>query len=330
MITDSQKTKFHDLINSAKKILLINSKPDADSIGSSGALNLYISNSFQDKQAESYSPSPLPKRLKFLAEFFKLNINKISSSDYDLVIYLDGVNLKAENTFYKDKLSYDCKFIYLDHHDEQTVPQDFVALIDSSYESTCRVIFDLIGEKIDENIATLLYAGIIDDSGNFTYSKTNSSTIKAAYELSEKGANRDLIVRNLYESLPASAIEILPELIRNSTYNPDLRLRIIKVTSSIQKMFDTDELNQTISFSIGNFFRVLDNTDIICLLRERTDSETSFSLRKRNYLNDINLGEIAKKLGWGGHKEASGGIVKNNLSETETIITSLIAECSKI
>ena len=84
------------------------------------------------------------------------------------------------------------KKVVIDHHDlSKTSIKDAIIINDTEVSSTCEMITELIefyDVEIESYYATVLLAGIVLDTNNFTL-KTNPGTYYAAYYLSSLGAS---------------------------------------------------------------------------------------------------------------------------------------------
>src|SRR5690606_17232577 len=77
--------------------------------------------------------------------------------------------------------------------------------ISSDTAATAEMIFEFSQEislKLDIEIANLLYAGILDDTGSFCFSNTTGNTLRVAGALIDAGANPAVISNYLYFQVP--------------------------------------------------------------------------------------------------------------------------------
>ena len=101
--------------------------------------------------------------------------------------------------------------LVIDHHDlSKSSLKDAIMINDTEVSSTCEMITELIefyDVEIESYYATVLLAGIVLDTNNFTL-KTTPETYYAAYYLSSLGASAKK-VQYLYNNLKSQVMEYL-------------------------------------------------------------------------------------------------------------------------
>jgi hypothetical protein len=146
--------------------------------------------------------------------------------------------------------------------DNETENQNFgeVNLVDIKSSSICEICTSLInsfGEDIiDENIATLLLAGIIWRSENFRNSKTKPETFKTASFLIEKGGNHQKIIQNFYKTKSLSQIKLLGQVLKKLSFNREKGFYSANLTEqdfkdSQSSSKDLSQVLQELKFSFG-------------------------------------------------------------------------------
>jgi phosphoesterase RecJ-like protein len=101
--------------------------------------------------------------------------------------------------------------VVIDHHAQGTAFGS-MRLIDAAAAATAELIASLIDELgvgLDEAIATCLYAGLASDTGSFRYAATSPGSHRLAARLLEAGAEHDTISMLLWDSRPASYLQVL-------------------------------------------------------------------------------------------------------------------------
>ena len=122
----------------------------------------------------------------------KLTIDKYldPKESKNLIIILD--TNKSELTQSKDLLKKINRRIVIDHHDiGKTSIKEGLLIIDDEVSSACEMVTRLLEEfdvEIEPYYATVLLAGIVLDTNNFTL-KTRAETYYAAYYLASLGAS---------------------------------------------------------------------------------------------------------------------------------------------
>lgn len=195
-----QRGALNKAINKAKTVFLMGHKDlDLDALGSSIGMYLLL----KRKRKECYiivddltHELGVEKVLRELEGCIKIikseNIEKYMNprDSKNLLLILD--TNKADLVQNKELLKkFDNKLI-IDHHDlSKSSIKDAVIINDTDVSSTCEMITELIeyyDVEIESYYATVLLAGIVLDTNNFTL-KTNPGTYYAAYYLSSLGAS---------------------------------------------------------------------------------------------------------------------------------------------
>ena len=195
-----QRGALNKAINKAKTVFLMGHKDlDLDALGSSIGMYLLL----KRKRKECYiivddltHELGVEKVLRELEGCIKIikseNIAKYMNprDSKNLLLILD--TNKADLVQNKELLKkFDNKLI-IDHHDlSKSSIKDAVIINDTDVSSTCEMITELIeyyDVEIESYYATVLLAGIVLDTNNFTL-KTNPGTYYAAYYLSSLGAS---------------------------------------------------------------------------------------------------------------------------------------------
>lgn len=133
--------------------------------------------------------------------------NDISSSlgkfIHDLIIVVDCPNQDSLGPIYQDNKEFfdQIDIINIDTNKENTNFGN-LDIINSDLISTSEIIFDLFNTKdnnyLNEQVATILYTGIVSRTSNFQSSNVNAQVLKTAAELIKLGADKQRVVTSLY------------------------------------------------------------------------------------------------------------------------------------
>lgn len=128
---------------------------------------------------------------------------RTSGYRYDLIITLDTPDLESLGKIYEENTDffYNTPIINIDHSSEN---EQFgqINMVDLTASSTSELVFDLIEEYdikvINEELATSLLTGIFTATDSFKSPYITPKTLNIASKLILAGAQRDVIVKNLY------------------------------------------------------------------------------------------------------------------------------------
>lgn len=307
----SESLPILEEIKKASKILInCHRSPDSDSVGS--ALGLSRALEIMGKDVLVICPSDIPPDLQFLSgsnEIAKrVDFSNFNFSDYDLFITLDSSSygmVSGSNEIEKTK---DVPIVVIDHHPSNT-GYGIINLIDEKMTSTGELLFRLFEDwevSPDQITANCLLTGIIGDTGCFMYQNVGEDTLKIAARLISLGADKDNIVYNIYRNINFSELKVWGKIIENMQM--DKVNRFVWSTLSVTDCKDYVNLENVKEDAANLFFSIVRDTDFGIIMQEMEGGELSVSLRSRS---DFDVSQIAKELGGGGHKAASGVRIEN-------------------
>lgn len=295
-ISQKELENFKKFIDEASTIAIsAHINPDGDALGS--ALGLRKSLELYGKKSDVIKISEVDDYLKFLPQidFYK----NPSKKEYDLFIIVDCSEFdridKAIEICKKSK-----KVLVIDHHEGGSIKTD-LNIIHSDSPASCELVYEIIKRlnlPIDKEIATLLYAGLVTDTGRFLYSNISELTFYTAADLYKIGADFEMIYKNLYQNKEISKLQFENHLLNKVEFKKPYAL--VGVSQKICKDFGVQIGD---SESVVNMLRDLKGIEVACLVKEYGENEFKISLRSKDYLD---VSKIARDNGGGGHIRASG------------------------
>ena len=295
-ISQKELEKFKNFIDKANSIgISAHINPDGDALGS--ALGLRKSLELYGKKAEVIKISQVDDYLKFLPQIE--NYKDPSQKEYDLFIIVDCSEFDRI-----DKAIEICKnsknVLVIDHHKGGSIKTD-LNIIHSDSPASCELVYEIIKRlnlPMDKEIATLLYAGLVTDTGRFLYSNISELTFYTAADLYKIGADFEMIYKNLYQNKEISKLQFENHLLNKVEFKKPYAL--VGVSQKTCKDFGVQMGD---SESVVNMLRDLKGIEVACLVKEYGENEYKISLRSKDYLD---VSEIARNNGGGGHIRASG------------------------
>lgn len=284
-------------------------KPDGDALGSQIGLKKSILLTFPNKNV--FAVGEESDYLNFAEK-----MDDISDDTYNdaLVIVVDtgAEHLISDKRYTNGKL-----LIKIDHHIPQGDYGD-IRLVDTSCESCCSIITQLIKNtklKIDSDIATYLYLGMVTDSGRFRFQSTTSNTFLNAAYLLENGADFDFIFKNIYTD---NLNNVLLKAKMTLKYEV-LDSGVAFLKNNYQTCIDFNIEPYTLGKTTVNLMSGVKEVSIWGSFTELSDGKVVIELRSNKF--DIN--QIAVKYGGGGHLQASGTTV-DNWNVADQVINDLV------
>jgi phosphoesterase RecJ-like protein len=310
-----------ECIRNKQHILLITHvNPDGDAVGSLLGLGLYLEQ--QGHEVTMLAPTPLPIYTHRLRSVDRIQVYSASPvysetielpESVDLIMLVDTGDVQRIARVYHDQQAYleARPMIIIDHHATNS-GEGLINLIDASLSSNCELLYQLLrawNAQITPDIATPLLMGITTDTQSFKTSNTTPSALRAAADLIEAGAERALIMRDVYSSIPIETAKLLSLALSELKQAGDVAWT--HVTQVMQRsVHATDDAAAEVTDYIAN----LGGLKATALFKERRDGSVKVSLRS---IPGIDVAAVAQHFGGGGHRQAAGATLEGPLSDAE-------------
>lgn len=255
-------------------------------------------------------------------------------SKFDLIVTVDTATVDQLGVIYQGNVDffYNTPLINIDHHASNEY-FGTVNLIDVTAASATEILFKVIQslEKsldkeaalIDEDIATLLLAGIITDTGSFQNANTTPKSFAAAAALLRLGARQQEIVKNVYKTKELSTLKLWGTVLSRLRYDRDNRL--VWSVISLADFAETGSKSEETGGIIDELMSNAPGAEIIVLMKEKEGKLVSCSLRTTTPA--VNASDLAGHFGGGGHPQAAGFRLRGkSLEEAEQEILAFLKE----
>ena len=152
-----------------------------------------------------------------------------------------------------------------------------------------------LGVQLDEQLAELLYTGILYDTGGFRYSLTTATTLDVAADLVRHGAPLDVIADRVFNSSSLAQVKMMGKAVESLKLVEDGRIAVLHLGEREMGTANTDKA--------VNYGLMIRGVEVTLLLKEDSHEHYRVSLRSRARV-DVN--KVAAAFGGGGHNRASG------------------------
>jgi tRNA nucleotidyltransferase (CCA-adding enzyme) len=191
-----------------------------------------------------------------------------------------------------------------DHHPD--TPDDLKGDVEviRPVGSTSTIFTQLFRERgisITKDEATLLSMGVYEDTGSFNYTTTTPEDLEAASWLLEQGANLHTVSQSIARELTVYQLGLLNDLIKSAVNYTIQGIDIVVAKLALTEYVDEFAL-------LVRRFMVMENLNVIFAL---AGMEERIYLIARSRVPEVNVGEIAREFGGGGHASAASATVKN-------------------
>ena len=284
------------VLTSNNIVLLCHNNPDGDAIGST--LAMYHTFKKLGKEVDIVINKP-PKRFNFLKGF--QDIKEDSTKDYDTAIILDTANIDRVNDP-SDILNKVKRKYVIDHHISNTKYGD-ENLVEER-PACCQIVYELIKElniEITKELGESLMTGLLTDTGGFSHQNVLPSTFAMAEDLS-KIVNISSLYDKALRTITRNQFNIKKIALDNLEFYYDGKVAISYITE--EDMINTG-VDQNDCGILVNIPLEIEGIEVSIFLRKYKE-EIRVSLRSKH----INVNEIVKVFGGGGHINAAGVTVK--------------------
>ena len=310
------KSSIFKLIEESNSILLLtHESPDGDAIGSvMGFYHMLVS---INKNVDIVVPI-IPDRFTFLSSIDKI-VDK-SDKNYDLAIVLDCANRERigqnNNEFSRCK-----KSISIDHHTSNNGFCD-INYVEEETAACSQVIYYLFKNwniSINKKIGEALAVGLLTDSCGFRNDNVDKNSFLMASELLDLGIKIHKLYFNVLSKKTMAKYLLMKMVLDRLEFYGENKIAFSYISKEDLENVDAKPGEHEGLVDLG---RHIDGVEVSIFMREDNGYRISF---RSNGLIDVN--EVAKKFGGGGHKMAAAAILCGSFKE---IKESLVEEVIKV
>jgi bifunctional oligoribonuclease and PAP phosphatase NrnA len=194
----------------------------------------------------------------------------------------------------------------VDHHHDNT-RFGTVNLVDTGASCTAEIVYGLarrLGVEITPEIASALYVGLVTDTGRFMYESTGASAHRMAAELIEAGVDVHDTYRRLYERVPIEKLRLVARALERVERIDGGALAITYISTDDYAAAGAEEV---LTEGIIDHVRSLEGVQLAAVVRDRAaGSGAARKVSLRSTDGGIDVSEIARRHGGGGHPRAAG------------------------
>lgn len=305
----------------AERILLLSHiNPDGDAIGT--MLGLWHILRAMGKSAVPLASSSYPDFCKALPGIEHVQVYERGTAlpAADLTWMVDTADLARVGPVYEDHAAEltSRPLIIVDHH-ATNVGGGTINLVDEHAASAAELLYWLMAAlraPLPAEAATCLLLGITTDTQSFQTNSTRPTSLRAAANLLEAGADQQAVVQHVFFATPYGTARLmgaaLSQLVREGG--------LLWLPISQQMMQETGAEDGAYDEVLAVVQRVA-GARICALFKEREDGQTKLSLRSQP---DIDVSLIARTWGGGGHRQAAGATLQMDLAAAQQAVLPLL------
>ena len=208
--------------------------------------------------------------------------------------------------------------VCIDHHMSHA-PFTRHLYLDPKASSTCELIYRIVSPVVDldAGIASAIYAGLLTDTGGFRFNSTSVETMRIASEL----IALNIPFTDIYNELMRR--HSIPEtMVMRTALN---NLKLLNNGRTAFSLISSEEMNKinactTDTDGVSEYLLNIIGVEVSVFLYEKKKNEVKASIRS----SFLNVSEIAKAFGGGGHILAAGCTIYAPLTEAYNDLTAAI------
>ena len=316
----SREAVIEAILGASRITAICHENPDADSLGS--ALAIRIAAERLGKQAEVVAADPVPPMLAGLP--YADEVHSTPQLEPDVAVVVDGPPSRT------GAIARDCaewlrrsRVVNIDHHISNDGSESAVAYVDAEAAATCEIVATLLpdlGVEIDAELATVLTAGIVQDTHTFSHPNATPRTLRVAADLLEAGAPLSALHRRIYADRKFSTLALWGLMLAGISSRRDGRIVYSTMTHEMLVRTETEPI------ASEGFIDLLASTksaDITVLFKEADPDQVRVSVRTSANADAV---AITSAFGGGGHARAAGCTIDAALPDAVPL---LLDECER-
>ena len=330
MLSNEKFQKAVDLINRSNNILITShTRPDGDACGSMLAMCETLEG--LGKKVNPLFMSPLPKWYEFMFEgkvpviTDDISLDQIKSGHYDecdLVIIVDTNSYIQLPVFDEWLMGTGKTVLVIDHH----ITGDGIGnveLIDTTAAAAGEIVFDLLkfaGWDVTPKMAEAIFIALATDSGWFKFANADQRLFLNAAELIGAGASPSEIYSKLYQNVSPARMHLMIRMLNSMELLEDNRVAFQHI---MRRDFDETGATGPDTENLIDECQRIGTVQMAALFVELSDGGFRCSLRSKG---QVDVQKIAKSLGGGGHKMASGVNLPGPLEKAKELVFKPVME----
>lgn len=292
--------------------------PDGDSVGSLLGMAMALHGRGKNVCACMPEPFKYPPQYDFLPGRELLADPDERAHEADLFVALDCSNRERLGPL-QQSAEKAALILNIDHHEDNQLYGE-INLVDERASSTSELVYKVMkaaGWRIEPEVATCLYTGVVTDTGRFEHRNTSPETFTIASELAQAGADISRVIKEVYGNQSLAYTHLMGLALQRIEVIRELGFAYSFITQS-----DLAETGATLpeTEDLIDHLRSIRGTLVVALFKELPNGDVRVSMRSRDAYE---VGPVARKMGGGGHALAAGYTSESGIEDS---ISGLVEE----
>jgi phosphoesterase RecJ-like protein len=324
---------FQSLTVPKNIVITMHQKPDGDAMGSS--LGLYHFLNQLGHRVTVISPTNWATFLNWMPDCKKVMDYESESlkadkliDEADWIFCLDFNTLSRAKKMEPKLLAAKGARILIDHHQQPQVEVFSFGISNTAKSSTSEMVYDFIvasgnQDKVNNEIAQCLYAGVMTDTGSFRFPSTSKEVHSMVADLLNQGLQHSMIHEALFDNFSENRLRFIGNTLLNRMqvfYEYNTALISIPQADLIRFDIKTGDTEGLVNYPLS-----IEGIKLAAIIIDRGE-ERKCSFRSKGEF-DVNI--FARKyFGGGGHMNAAGGQSELPLEGVVDLFIRSMKECS--
>jgi phosphoesterase RecJ-like protein len=240
-----------------------------------------------------------------------------SNAEPGIIVVLDSSSLDRIGTI-GNAIGNRTVVVNIDHHGSNRLfgKVNWTDRFVSSTVEMVSALLDHFAVPISPELATVVYTGIVCDTGRFLFPNTSWHTLQVAADMVQKGAEPHAISENLYMRIPPQTFRLYAAVLSTLEFhfrNQAASIRLLGSKRPDSEDPDTegfiDDLLSVEGIEVGLFFY------------EKQPEVFRVSFRSKHR---VDVGALAQSIGGGGHARASGCTLKGSFDDVKERVLGIL------
>lgn len=316
-------------------VIIMHQKPDADAMGSSLGLSLFLRR--LGHRTTVISPTNWADWLKWMPGCadvidYEFSTEKAVTAleEAEWVFCLDFNTLVRTRHMAARLRRLPATRVLIDHHQQPESEVFAYGISDTDKSSTSEMVYDLIvasghAGKIDRDIAACLYAGVMTDTGSFRFPGASAAVHRMVAALKETGINHTHIYEELFDNFLENRLRFFGFVLMNRMeifYEYNAALIAVPWKDLVRYEIKTGDTEGLVNYPLS-----IQGIRLAALIIDR-DEEVKCSFRSKG---DFDVNTFARNyFDGGGHVNAAGGRSTDTLELTVQRFINALSENSSL
>ena len=212
--------------------------------------------------------------------------------------------------------------LLIDHHGTNSGYAS-AGLVEPETAACGEIIYELLqllGVRMDQEIAQAVYTAVSTDTGCFRYANTTAHTLRVAAQCIDSGADTYRINKELFETSRLARLKLNAYLAQNLELYDEGRIALCLIPQEVEYETGVEEDDME---NVSNFALNVEGVKLAVTLRTDMSGATKISCRS---VPGYDSAAVCAALGGGGHTGAAGARVSCSQAEVRMKILEILTE----